>query len=142
MFIQGLKQIWRGLWRYKSFTLINFLGLSIGIAAIGILYLVADYEKSFDRLHANEEQIFRAVTQKEVNGKKEDNAVVPYPTAKLFRAEQTGIIATQVDFDDERNIKIDNKAAFTEKNLVFADSLFFQVMDFTRINNFWIKGNS
>jgi putative ABC transport system permease protein len=141
MLIQGLRQIWRGLWRYKSFTIINFLGLSIGIAAIAILYLVADYEKNFDRLHANGKQIFRAVSEREVNGKKEYEAIVPYPTAKYFRAEYPGAIATQVDFDRERNIKIGNQAAFTQKNLLFADSLFFQVMDFSKIKNFWIKGN-
>ena len=41
------------------------------IAAIAILYLVADYEKKFDRLHANGDGIFRVTSEREVNGKKE-----------------------------------------------------------------------
>ena len=49
----SLKRIVRSLWRYKSFSIINFLGLSIGIAAIMILFLIANYEKSFDKLHSD-----------------------------------------------------------------------------------------
>ena len=48
MIFQNIKQIFRSPWRHKSFSLVNIAGLSIGIAAIIVIFLIADYEKSFD----------------------------------------------------------------------------------------------
>ena len=137
----SLKRIVRGLWRYKSFSIINFLGLSIGFAAIMILFLIASYEKSFDKLHSDRDNIYRVVSQKQQGGEAVFESAVPYPTAKFFRAEYAGAIATQINFDEDRDIKIGEQAPFAEKNIVYADSLFFKVMDFTSIKNFWISGN-
>ena len=131
----------RGLWRYKNFTIINLLGLSFGIAAIVILYLIFNYEKGFDKLHSDTDKIYRVVSQKEREGNLNDEAAVPYPTAKFFRNEFSEAIATQINFDRERSIKIGERSPFIENNIVFADSLFFKVMDFSRLKNFWIKGN-
>ncbi len=84
MFSQGIKQIFRGLWRYKSFTVINLLGMSIGIAATVVLFLIAQYENSFDQQHSNTDQLFRVV-RKDVNTNKDEyGANVPYPTARFF----------------------------------------------------------
>lgn len=141
MFIHQLKQIVRGLWRYKSFTVINFLGLSIGIAAIVVLYLISDYEKSFDRLHSDSNRIYRIVNERETEGKKTDQAVVPYPTARFLRDEYAGVLASEIHFDRDRNVKAGEQPPFQERNMVFADSLFFRIMDFSQIPNFWITGN-
>ena len=116
----------RGLWRYKNFTIINLLGLSFGIAAIVILYLIFNYEKGFDKLHSDTDKIYRVVSQKEREGNLNDEAAVPYPTAKFFRNEFSEAIATQINFDRERSIKIGERSPFIENNIVFADSLFFQ----------------
>ena len=48
MIFQNVKQISGSLWSYKSFSLVNIAGLSIGIAAITVIFLIADHEKSFD----------------------------------------------------------------------------------------------
>ena len=141
MILHSLKQIVRGLWKYKSFSIINLLGLSIGIASIIILYLVAVYEESFDKLHSGSENLYRVVRERDRDGKSEKEAAVPYPTAKFLRNEYPGLLATEIDFNRDRTIKISEKAPFSEKNIVFADSLFFKVMDFGRIKNFWIRGN-
>jgi len=58
MFVHSLKQIFRSLWKYKSFSLINLLGLSIGIAAVILIFMIAGYEKSFDQFHSG--KIFTA----------------------------------------------------------------------------------
>ena len=137
----NLKRIVRGLWRYKSFSIINFLGLSIGIAAIMILFLIASYEKSFDKLHTDRDNVYRVVSKRQLAGENIFESQVPYPTAKFFRTEYAGAIATQINFDNDRDIKIGEQPPFAEKNIVFADSLFFKVMDFSNINNFWIRGN-
>src|SRR4051812_5565643 len=141
MFIHQLKQIIRGLWRYKSFTIINFLGLSIGIAAIVILFLISDYEKRFDQLHSNSDRIYRVVNEKEREGKKTNEATIPYLAATYLRNEYAGVVTTQINFGSDRYVKVGEKAPFEEKNMVLANSLFFHVMDCSRMPAFWIKGN-
>jgi len=142
MLLHNLKQISRSLLRHKSFTFINLIGLSIGIAATITIFLIADYEKSFDSFHGNAEQVYRVV--KKVKGANEDvyAAQVPYPTAKFLRNEYAGVQATQIHFGEDVNIRIGQQSPFEETNVVFADSLFFNVLDFSGIKDFVVTGNA
>ena len=87
MAIQNFKQIIRSLWKYKSFTAINLLGLSIGIASAILIFMIADYENGFDKLHKDSNNIYRVVTKLNRNGKEEYDAKVPYPLARFLRNE-------------------------------------------------------
>lgn len=129
------------MWRYKSFTLINLVGLSVGIASVLILFLVANYEERFDKLHSDNSVIYRAVSETRPEGKKEYSAHLPYPTAEYFRSQVPGIIATEIHYDQDRNIRVEGKQPLAEKKILFADSFFFRVMDFARIKNFRVAGN-
>ena len=135
-----IKQIIRGLLRYKGFTLINLLGLSIGIAVTIIIVVLSVYENSFDIFHSDNKNIYRIVREKPVN---EDayTATVPYPTGKFFRNEYPGASVTQLHFVRDANVRIGKEDAFGEENIVFADSLFFQVLDFSGIKGFAIRGD-
>ena len=135
------KQIIRSLWRHKSFTLINLLGLSIGIAAVVLIFLIADYEKSFDSFHSDSEQLYRVVSKTERADKIEYDANVPYPTGRFLREEYPGVQATQLHFSTKMSVRIGNEEPFREKEVVFADSLFFKILDFGSIEDFWISGN-
>lgn len=42
----------RNFLRHKSFTLLNVIGLSVGIAASLLILQYVKYERSFDRVHA------------------------------------------------------------------------------------------
>ncbi|MGB8191198.1 MAG: ABC transporter permease, partial [Chitinophagaceae bacterium] len=142
MVAHALKQIFRSLWRYKSFTIINILGLSIGIAAVVLIFLIADYEKSFDRLSSNDQHIYRVV-HKSISGDKEElSAGAPYPTAKFLRNEMPGLIATEIHYVDDASIRIGNNSPVSESKVVFADSLFFNVFDFSKINGFTVTGDA
>ncbi|WP_332368024.1 ABC transporter permease [Spirosoma telluris] len=50
---------WRTLWRHKTQTFINVLGLSIAFAAGTLLFLTAFIELSYDRFNADADRIFR-----------------------------------------------------------------------------------
>lgn len=141
MINQSLKHIIRSLWRHKSFTFINLLGLSLGIAAVVILFLIAQYEAGFDKYHSQAENIYRIVAKTERADKLEFEANVPYPTGKFLQSEAPGVIATQIHYQDEMQVQINAQVPFLEKNLIFADSLFFNVLDFKEIEDFWIMGN-
>jgi putative ABC transport system permease protein len=141
MLTHSLKQIIRSLWKYKSFSIINLLGLSIGIAVVTLIFMIADYEKVFDQFHENGKDIYRIVNKAEKGGKEQYEATIPYPTAKFLRNEYPGLQATQIHFSEDANVRIGNQSPFTEKNIVFADSLFFNVFDFSGIKKFQVAGN-
>jgi hypothetical protein len=51
MVFQNIEQIFRSLWTYKSFSLVDIAGMSIVVAAIIIIFLIADYEQGFDTFY-------------------------------------------------------------------------------------------
>ncbi len=53
----------RNLWRSKGSTLINVLGLTLGIATSLILFLIVRYHTSFDTYHSKRDRIYRVVGQ-------------------------------------------------------------------------------
>jgi putative ABC transport system permease protein len=59
MLYHDLKLAFRNLFRHKTFSLINILGLSIGLACCITIGLYAFSELSFDKFHTNHSQIYR-----------------------------------------------------------------------------------
>src|SRR3954470_13077824 len=53
----------RNLLRNKIYAFINIAGLSIGLACAMLIILYVKDEVSYDRFHANVNQIYRIVTQ-------------------------------------------------------------------------------
>lgn len=46
-----LKIAWRNVWKNKVFSMINIVGLAIGMAASMVIFLFVFFEKSFDSIH-------------------------------------------------------------------------------------------
>ncbi len=53
-----LKTAVRNLWRNKAFSIINIVGLGVGLAACMLIFLYAKDELSFDRFHKNRDQLY------------------------------------------------------------------------------------
>jgi len=58
MWINFLKIALRSIWREKLYSIINFLGLSIGLAALIVVFVFIRHEFSFDKFHENSERIY------------------------------------------------------------------------------------
>ncbi len=56
-----IKTAWRNLWKNKFYTSINIAGLAIGLAVGLIILLWVNDEKSYDRFHSKQEEIYRVV---------------------------------------------------------------------------------
>ena len=61
MFKTYLKTALRNLQRHKSNSFINIAGLVVGFAAFLLIFLVVQYQESFDNFHANKDQVYRIV---------------------------------------------------------------------------------
>ncbi|MCB0551781.1 MAG: ABC transporter permease, partial [Phaeodactylibacter sp.] len=59
MFRNYLKTAIRNLWRFRGYTLINILGLAIGVACVLLILLYVQTEVGFDRFHEKRDRIYR-----------------------------------------------------------------------------------
>jgi len=114
--------------RNKTYSIINILGLSIGIAcSIFILLWVAD-ELSYDRFHKNADEIYRVVGDDAVVGK-----MVPTcgPLAEYLKDNFPEVInSTRYMPYSGSAFKYNDKLLKIEKG-VFADPAFFEIFSFS-----------
>src|ERR1700733_13879954 len=75
------KIAWRSLSRNKGFSLINILGLSIGISVCFIITIFVKNELSYDGFNVKADRIFRIVFKANINGGKINEANVMPPVA-------------------------------------------------------------
>ena len=62
MFKNYLVVAFRNFSNNRIFSVINILGLSIGISASLVIFLIVHYSYSFDRFEKNPDRIFRVVS--------------------------------------------------------------------------------
>lgn len=88
MLYNNLKIAFRSLWRKKSFSFLNIMGLAIGVAASLLIFIVIRNEMSYDDYHAKKERIYRLTSTiiKRSNGELDFKApVVPLVLPETFR---------------------------------------------------------
>lgn len=135
------KTAFRHLARNKAFSFINILGLSIGICASLVIFLIVQYDYSFDKFHKDGERIYRVVTIFGFSGEEYKNPGVAYPMPNTIRKEATGIELT-VPFSlwpENQKIEIPATNAKFKKNnkTIFTDESYFKLIPYQ-----WIAGNS
>ena len=70
--------------KHKVYSIINILGLAIGIAACMFILLYVQDELSYDKYNNNYERIYRVNTQGVLSGEKFNAPYTPTPLAKSF----------------------------------------------------------
>ena len=131
MFKNYLKIVFRNMWRYKGYTLLNIIGMAIGIAAIVWGYQDYRFSFSFDNFHKNGDKIYRALSYKEgANGAK---GVFPMAAVLQARQEFAGI-EKAVRYDSRGlNIKYDQHEPYAEQ-AYFTDPAFFDLFNFPLVS--------
>jgi predicted permease len=145
MFKNYFKTAWRTLWKNKVFSLINVLGLAIGISASLVIYLIASYNLSFDKFEKDGDRIYRVVLTLITSGEKYDISSVPVPIEPVIKKEMTGMDAVVPLFTFNNNPKISvpvvNKAEpIVFKNqggFVYADENYFNLIGYN-----WLVGSA
>ena len=59
MFQNYLKSAWRNIYKRKEFSVLNILGLSVGMAACLLILQYVNYEKSYDNFHPDLARLYR-----------------------------------------------------------------------------------
>lgn len=85
MFKNYFKIAWRNITRHKSYSAINVAGLAVGIAACLLIFVVVQYELSFDTYQPGYKSTYRIVTKKEREGNIRYSAGISTPAVDAFR---------------------------------------------------------
>jgi putative ABC transport system permease protein len=135
----------RNFWKNKVFAFINVLGLSIGISAALVIYLIVAYDLGFDKFHKDGERIYRVVTDLKFPGQDFKNSGVPAPLPEAARKEVTGIELGAAFYLFNSDIKVTVPASGNSKeavykreaNIVFADEYYFGLVPYK-----WLAGSA
>ena len=122
-----LKILFRNLWRYKSYTLINIIGMAIGIASMVWGYQTYRYSFSFDNFHNDQDNVYRLLTKKkDAEGLR---GIVPLPAVAMSQNEFSGIQEAVIWDGRNVSVKYDNSEAFSE-NVNYTNQAFFNIFNF------------
>lgn len=90
------KTAWRNLLRHKSYAAINIAGLAVALAASLVIFLVLQFETSYDSFHPNKENIYEVVT-KDADADGESYTVgLPFPSIKFLRQDYPQVVFAQL----------------------------------------------
>jgi putative ABC transport system permease protein len=143
MLLSYLKTAIRNIVRHKVSSVINVVGLSIGISACLVIYMIVDYEFSFDTFHRDGGRIYRVVSKVEFPGMTFRNSGVPVPTARAVRDEVTGVAsATFFITANETKVTVADgekgqpRVFKKQGGIVYADTAYFKMFDYR-----WLAGS-
>lgn len=139
------KLSFRTLWRNKAFSLLNILGLAIGIGASLLIFLVIRNEMSYDSYHSKRDRIFRMVTTSRIRSNGEidwTHSYVPAPLANTLRRDFPSLEkVTELAAVGGGQIYIPGKDGTDEKRFKEKDGIFFAAPELFDIFDFsWVSG--
>ena len=134
----------RNFWKQKIFSLINVSGLAIGISAALVIYLLVQYEFSFEKFRKDNGRIYRVTTDMTFPGESVfRNSGVPMPMPKAVREDLTGIeTATHFVTTYTMNVSVpvagsQSPAEFKkQKDIIYADEYYFSIFE-----SDWLAGS-
>jgi len=133
------KTAFRNLMRNKSFTIINVLGLAVGIAASLLIFLVMRYETSFDNFHAKKDHIYRVGSIFNTQDGISYGAGVSFPVGPALRIDFPQVKEVGSIFrrgNDLITIEENGQLKKFQSDVYYAEPEFFNMFDFG-----WLSGN-
>jgi putative ABC transport system permease protein len=137
------KIAFRGFWKHKLFTLINIIGLSIGISAFLVIYIILHYDFTFDKFHKDSDRIYRVVMNISFQGHKNYSSGVPGPLPEAIKSQATGIEEITplyslsphfVYIDKDKNAQ---KRFKDQDRIVLANQQYFKIFNYV-----WLAGST
>jgi putative ABC transport system permease protein len=135
-----LKIAWRNLLRYKGFSIINILGLAIGLACCILVGLFIKDELGYDRYHKDSASIYRVVKDfVNDDGSRLPDATTPPAIGAFIQKEIPEVehVARLMPGWGHKFYVRNGERKFIEENIYRADSSIFDVFTFQ-----FIQGNA
>ena len=131
-----IKTAWQNLRSHKSYVAINTTGLAVGIAACLLIFLLIQYETSFDNFHKNKERIYRVVSATKTKNGMDYSKGSAFPVAEALRTDHPQLehIARTYGRDNQQITLLNDKANASQKkfkeNVLFVEPEFFDIFNF------------
>ena len=136
MFRNYFKIAFRNLLRHRVYSVINVMGLAVGMAIFILILSYVQNELSYDSFHENTEQLYRLMRMEKMEGSMSSSSYVPAPLAPallndfpeiIHAVRMTGAGWVPINYKDK---------SFVEKRIRLADPPFFEAFSFPLV-----KGN-
>ena len=124
-----LKVAFRSLFRQKSFSLINILGLAVGLTCSLLILLWVQHQYSYNTFHSKSDSIFQMACSMEFGGDMQTWQGIPYPYSPSLQQDYPEIEEVVVKtYNKEKFFRLDNNK--TSEKGFYTNEPFFQVFDF------------
>lgn len=139
MFKLNLKIAFRNLWKNKVYTLINLIGLAVGMAGCILIYIFISYQLSFDQHFSRKDRIYRVVSYWKYPDGEQFQSGVPKPLANAIRNDFSQLDEVSVlqrgggivqRYDEAGKLKLKSL-----ETVFYTDPAFFRMFDFK-----WLRG--
>lgn len=142
MFQNYLKIAIRNLIKNKSQTAINVGGLTLGTVCALVIFLVIQFDLSFDNWHEDSDRIYRVVRMDSEFGNIEYDTGGPYPFAEAVENDVTGLEKVTIVHTNYANTPIVsisengiNQVKFKEDRIAFVEKEYFDILSYD-----WLAG--
>ena len=133
-----LKMAFRNLLANKSYTVVNILGLTVGMSCCFLLLLYVQDELGYDRFHEHADEIYRVVVNARLGETEMSAALSPPPMAMALQDDFPQVVQTTRLMKASGPVLLRyEERRFNEENFAYADSTFFDVFSLELL-----RGNS
>jgi len=136
MILNYIQLAFRHIWKDKSTSLLNIVGLASGISTITLLSFYIYKEMNFDRYHDQEENIYRVVLDLRISNQQSAMAWTSGALAPSLRDLATVTDATRLFRYRSPSVIMEKgiSESFSEENFIWADSNLFKVLKFSFVS--------
>ncbi|MGN6402263.1 MAG: ABC transporter permease, partial [Flavisolibacter sp.] len=117
---------WRNLWKNKVFSLINVVGLAIGLTCCLLMTLYVRHELSYDDFQTKGDRIARVIMEYSFSGAVSKGNFTSTKVAPSFKRNFPEVESAVRMGQYARVVRYDDKL-FNEKRFLYADSSFFDL---------------
>ena len=137
MFKNYFKTAFRSLIRNRNYTIINIAGLAVGIAVWIMIFIIIQFQTSFDNFHSKKDRIYRVLTEYHHAEAANTGKDVPFPLPEGLKTTFTQIEqVAPVWASHNDNLLIPDYNGTTiktfkeDKGVFFTEPSFFKMFDY------------
>lgn len=126
----------RTLWKNRFMSAVNILGLSVGISAALVIWMIVHYDLSFDKFHKDRDRVYRIVSQLDFSGMQIKTSGVPIGMLGKLREQSTGVEKSTFLYQYSPNVKVQEQKFGVQKRITFAEPEYFSLFEYK-----WLYGS-
>ena len=130
------KIAWRNIVRHKAYSIINISGLTVGIAACLLIFVILQFETSYNNFNANFKNIYHIITEQKREGSMAYNPGVSVPGLEGFRLDMPQVKFAAVNssygsqftvLGNSESVSASDKKFIEPTGVMFMEPQFFDI---------------